>query len=200
MSITNNKDLLSYDDLMNIKNIIINRFNIEIEKIGIIEFVEQISKINPDPQPSKTKSLSNSFLDIYFNSNPVSAYSSRHIDYIMDKLSSSNIMTETILNISHCVSIELSVEEISLEKIYNTLIDGSNLIRLDPTDNSNLCFLSKDILSTYYVDTKVIRDILKSNFYLIVLNFIIAYFHETNIYKNTMDNEKWKQSEIKPIT
>lgn len=200
MSNTNNKDLLSYEDLINIKNIIINRFNIEIEKISIIEFVEQISKINPDPQPSKTKSLSNSFLDIYFNSNPVSAYSSRHIDYIMDKLSSSNIMTETILNISHCVSIELSVEEISLEKIYNTLIDGSNLIRLDPTDNSNLCFLSKDILSTYYVDAKVIRDILKSNFYLIVLNFIIAYFHETNIYKNTMDNEKWKQSEIKPIT
>lgn len=194
----NNRAVLKYPDLLSIKDIIINRFNIEMEKISLIEFAEQESKGITDNNSNNFKSLSNSFLEIYLSTNAISVYSSKYIDYITTQLAKSNVMTETILNISHCVSIELSVEELSIDKIYNTLIEGSSLVRLDPTDDSNQCSLSKNILSTYYVDSKVVKEILKSNFYLIVLNFIISYFHETDIYKNILtDNEQWNQSKKK---
>lgn len=198
MNNNNNKNLLSYQDLLAIKDIIINRFNIEINKKELSETIEFISNPNENKEARVMSKISEEFFEIYEKSNSIDAYSDIHINFIIDKLSKNSLLTTTILNIAHDVSIEISVEEISIEKIYNTLIEGSRRVRLNPSDTSIQCFISKNILSTFFVEEKNIKDILNHNFYLIIINFIISYFHETEIYKKFLtDNSIWTQQKIK---
>lgn len=180
-----------------VKTILIKEFDRELAKIVEIDFLSTID--NQDVEKLNKRSVKEKcglklyaeIYKMYSDYNSYGRYTSTCMEYISKELSINNRLLETFLNISHEVGILVSTEDISIERLSRTLQNGFLLISVNP-HNENNSIIVNNVLSSFYMDGKVLDNFFKDNFLYIVITLILSYFNESIFYKTYNDCYKGK--------
>lgn len=189
-----------------IKKTLLTEFDRQINKKINIDFFITSSNFNIESDPKEKKDeikidnikeqcglkLYAVIFSLYSGYNSYARYTSASMDYITSFLADNKELAEIFLNITHEIAILLSTNDLSERRLFETLQYGYSLFSLDPS-NENNSLLNKNILSSIYIQDKVLFNFLKDNICYVVIILLLSYFDESSFYKTYNECYKGKK-------
>ena len=158
--------LLSYDEFEFVTDIIILALDTEITKITNEEELEEV--------------LSN-LLNSYYTRSSHSFFILISLKEITIETFSNIPIRDLILNIADRVSIQLSTQDFSKDRLINTITTGICYNRTN-TNYINNSLISSDINNALFINQDTLNSCLRDNFWLVVLYLMLMFFHKSKIF------------------
>ena len=146
---------------MKAHEVITQAFDIEIARLAISPDMEKIYKF---------------FMDDYLSKDIYTFFVLLNIKELSQSVNSTPEIRDFLYNVTHKVSLELGREGKSF--LINSIVD-----HLD-SPSEELTFMPIEILETLRINLDTLKELLTTNFWLVVLYYLRAYMYKTDTYKS----------------
>lgn len=169
-SISDEQELLSYDEYTFIIGIVVESVDIEITRLPNDKVVETIASY---------------LFSLYLSTDYFAIFTLAGLQKTTVDICDVIIVRDFILNLTDRISLSLPLTEKDEDRFIKTLVRG---ICRNKTNSDNSLFV-KEINDSLYINPEVLTTCLKDNFWLIVVYIISIHFHKTQIYHTFKEQE-----------
>lgn len=134
----------------------------------------------------KTSLIIATFTEYYYDRDLHSFFILENIRTLTENIQRTPIVRDFTLSFVDRASLILSTKSINEDQLRATVTHAVCRNRID-VSNANVSLLSTDLNESFYTRSNLLNELLKDNFWLLVVYLVIVYFQQTSVFKQVLN-------------
>jgi hypothetical protein len=131
--------------------------------------------------------IMSTFTEYYYSRDLHTFFVLENIRSLTENTMKSTTIRDFTLSFTDRASILLSTKSIDEDKLRGTVVQAICRNRVD-VGTSNVSLLVPDLNDSFFIRDTLLNDLLKDNFWLLVVYLVIVYFQQTSAFKQILND------------